>query len=117
MRVVVCGSRAWTDRGRILARLRELPADTLVITGGASGADRLAEDCAGELLLDRRTYSVSRDEWEKHGKAAGPMRNQRMIDSGPDLVIAFRVPGRSRGTDDCVRRARAAGVPVEVVDR
>jgi hypothetical protein len=53
--------------------------------------------------------------WKKHGRAAGPMRNQQMLDEGkPDLVIAF--PGGS-GTADMVRRAKAAGVPVETVPR
>jgi hypothetical protein len=39
-----------------------------------------------------------------------------MLDEGrPDRVIAFRMPGVSRGTDDMIRRARAAGIPVEVI--
>ena len=47
-------------------------------------------------------------DWATHGKKAGPLRNQRMIDEGhPDLVIAF--PG-GKGTDDMTRRALAAGV-------
>jgi len=49
-------------------------------------------------------------DWEKDGLAAGPMRNQRMLDEGkPDLVIAF--PG-GRGTADMVQRAKAAHVRV-----
>jgi hypothetical protein len=47
------------------------------------------------------------------GKAAGPIRNQRMIDEGkPDLVIAF--PG-GRGTADMVSRAKKAGIPVQEI--
>lgn len=43
------------------------------------------------------------------------MRNQRMLDeAAPDLVLAFRNEGRSRGTDDMVRRAKKAGVPTVV---
>lgn len=49
-------------------------------------------------------------DWVRLGRAAGPVRNQLMIEQGkPDLVVAF--PGNF-GTADCVRRAKAAGVPV-----
>jgi hypothetical protein len=48
-------------------------------------------------------------EWKKYGPAAGPIRNQRMLDWGPDLVVAF---SGGKGTADMVRRARAAGVEV-----
>lgn len=48
----------------------------------------------------------------KHGRAAGPIRNQQMLDEGkPHLVVAF--PGGT-GTADMVRRAQAAGVLVLV---
>lgn len=52
-------------------------------------------------------------EWDKHGKAAGFIRNQDMLDSGVDVVVAF--PG-GRGTADMVRRARKAGVEVVEID-
>lgn len=49
-------------------------------------------------------------DWHRDGKAAGPIRNRRMLLEGmPDLVVAF--PG-GRGTADMVRRARAAGIEV-----
>jgi hypothetical protein len=53
-------------------------------------------------------------EWDKRGRIAGPVRNALMLDVGkPDLVVVF--PG-GRGTADCVRQARAAGVQVIEVD-
>jgi hypothetical protein len=49
-------------------------------------------------------------DWDTHGRAAGPIRNQRMLDVGkPDFVIAF--PG-GHGTANMVRKAKAAGVQV-----
>lgn len=47
------------------------------------------------------------------GKKAGPLRNQRMIDMKPDKLLRF--PG-GRGTADCERRARAAGIEVVMVE-
>jgi len=51
--------------------------------------------------------------WQKHGNAAGPIRNQEMVDLGADVVFAFPL-GESRGTNDCIQRAVKANIPVMV---
>jgi hypothetical protein len=104
-RVLVCGGRDYKDRARletVLASWRP----TVVIEGGCrTGADRFAHDYAQEKGIPLQTYYA---RWQSEGKAAGPKRNQRMLDEGkPDVVLAF--PG-GRGTADMVRRARAAGI-------
>ena len=111
MRVLVCGGRDFTDETAVvnaLFRLEDVKGDfTEIIHGGARGADALAGEFA---RLRRAKEIVFRANWKRDGKAAGPLRNQRMLDQGrPDLVIAF--PG-GRGTADMTRRARAAGVEV-----
>lgn len=113
MRVLVCGGRDFVDKGLIHAALdqarRHLGMDCL-IEGDGRGADRLAGYWARRWRIDNLKFPA---EWRKHGSAAGPIRNQRMLDEGkPDLVIAF--PG-GRGTADMVRRAKAAGVEVREV--
>jgi hypothetical protein len=78
-----------------------------IIQGGADGADRLAAEWGWDHGIPVRTFNP---DWEKHGKAGGPVRNQRMIDEGrPEGVVAF--PG-GKGTADMVQRARAAGLTV-----
>lgn len=117
MRVIVCGSRDWTDTKVILERLKQLPADTMVMTGGCRGADRIADELIrwSDHLWYLRT-DVHFAEWEEHGKSAGPIRNQKMLDRGPDLVIAFHPDiESSKGTKHMVSIARAAGVPVEII--
>jgi hypothetical protein len=91
-----------------LFRLEEEYGDfTEVVHGGAPGADSEAGVFA---RLRHAKEIIYRANWKAHGKAAGPIRNQRMLDEAkPELVIAF--PG-GRGTADMVRRAEAAGVPV-----
>jgi predicted Rossmann-fold nucleotide-binding protein len=80
---------------------------TVVITGGARGADKHAKSFALEEGLETEVY---KPDWKAHGKAAGPIRNAKMLADGkPDLVVAF--PG-GRGTADMVSKARAAGVEV-----
>jgi hypothetical protein len=84
--------------------------EVLLIHGGARGADRLADRFAKAHGWHVDEYLA---DWKTHGKRAGPIRNQRMLDEGrPQLVVAF--PG-GRGTADMVDRARAAGVSVRVV--
>lgn len=107
-RVLVCGGRDFADRRSVYTSLDGLvPRPTRIIAGGAPGADALAADWAGYRGVPKYIFHA---DWEKHGKAAGPIRNQEMLDDGrPNLVLAF--PG-GRGTADMVRRAKAAGVPV-----
>jgi hypothetical protein len=113
MRVIVCGGRNYAEENVIrkrLATLRDEHPDAVVIHGAAPGADSWAGYVAGTLGL---TVEVHPANWAKHGRAAGPIRNQEMLDSGADLVIAF--PG-GRGTKDMTTRAGDAGVPVEMIE-
>ena len=107
-RVLVCGGRNYANVRTLNATLRGLsPPPTVIIHGAYSGADELAGKWA---LFNRVTELPFPADWGKLGRAAGPIRNQRMLDEGkPDLVVAF--PGNA-GTADMIRRARAAGVPV-----
>ncbi|MEW6771831.1 MAG: DUF2493 domain-containing protein [Bacillota bacterium] len=115
MRVLVCGSRDWINRAAILRELSKFPPGTVVIQGGCRGADRLAAEIARELGF---TVKEFRADWQRYGpRAAGPIRNRRMLDEGkPDLVLAFHAAiKKSRGMADIVRQARRAGVPVRVI--
>jgi len=108
MRVLVCGGRDFKDWQLLHAELDNLkPPATHIIHGTARGADKLASDWAQSRNIPETRF---RAEWEIFGRAAGPLRNQKMLMEGkPDLVVAF--PG-SAGTADMVRRAKAAGVRV-----
>lgn len=115
LRVLVCGGRYYDNRTRVFQVLDYYHNERgikRVIEGGASGADKLA----GEWALSREVDCViCPAQWKKHGNAAGPIRNQRMLDKyKPDLVLAF--PG-GRGTAHMVSIAREAGVPVYEVDK
>lgn len=110
-RVLVCGGRDFNDRDFVWNSLCELDAShgpfQVVIHGCATGAD---QEAMGWAQCLGRKHTPFRADWRTHGKAAGPLRNQRMLDEGkPALVIAF--PG-GRGTADMVRRAKSAGLPV-----
>lgn len=124
----MCGSRDWDDPEIVRAVLNGLAwanCTLVVIEGGATGADRAAKEWAMQegvnddveppdgVWLD--SYAA---DWGKQGKAAGPIRNQVMLDEGkPDAVLAFSDQPLTRGTADMVKRAKKAGVPVYVVNR
>ena len=113
-KVLVCGSRDWSDREVITRRIASFPLGTLIIHGGCRGADTIAGEVAGELGFGVVCFPAN---WGEYGRGAGPRRNQAMIDEGkPDLVIAFHGDlASSRGTRDMVTRAAKCGIPVEVV--
>lgn len=85
-----------------------------IIHGGARGVDTVAGLAAETLGLPVTVYPA---DWDTHGKAAGPKRNQQMLDEGkPVAVLAIRNAGHSPGTDNMIRMARWAGVPVHIVE-
>lgn len=113
-RVLVCGGRDFRPGPSDYATLASFIAPGMIlIHGGARGADAFAAGFA-KGLGSVQVIEFQAD-WKRDGKAAGPLRNERMLRFGkPDLVLAF--PG-GRGTADMVRRARAAGVEVVEVSR
>lgn len=86
MKVIVCGDRNYTNREAVRNILHQLPKDTIIIQGGCRGADTLAKEVSLELGFLIKTYYP---EWNKYGKGAGVIRNRRMLEEDPNLVIAF----------------------------
>ena len=113
MRVLVCGDRDWQDTKLVYQELRKLPAGTTIIEGEARGADTIARLMG--TLLNFKVIGVKAD-WDGSGRAAGPIRNQIMLNMTPDLVIAFHDSlSSSKGTKDMVVRAMRKRVPVRLV--
>lgn len=116
MRILVTGSRDWTNRDAVNLALhkvlRDFPLEpiTLVHGGCPTGADYLAHSFAhfSSRWIDEEVHPA---DWKKHGRAAGPIRNQHMVDLGADLCVAFPL-GESRGTRHCMKAAAKAGIPV-----
>ncbi len=87
-KVLVTGSRGWTNAAAI-ARVLLSHNPSVVIHGGAHGADDLADRWARATMTPTKVY---RPDWDAYGKRAGIVRNEHMLlDSKPDVVIAFWV--------------------------
>lgn len=106
--VIVCGGRNYADHAcvfKVLDAMREHL--DFIVHGGASGADSLAAAWAESRGIHTKVYPA---EWKTRGRAAGPIRNQQMADEHPGAtLVAF--PGGA-GTEDMIRRARAAGLAI-----
>lgn len=108
--VLVCGGRDYRGRTAVFEALDRLARQQnigLIINGGATGADEFAAQWARSRAIPFLTHPA---DWEKHGKAAGPVRNAQMLKMWePDFVLAF--PG-GRGTESMVALAEEHGFPV-----
>jgi len=114
MIILVCGSRDWKNIELIRDHLSRL-SPVKVIHGGCSGADMISGVIAKEIGIPVQVFPA---DWKSHGRSAGPIRNQKMLDEGkPDLILAFHNNiDSSRGTKDMVKRAKKIGVPVDVIN-
>lgn len=117
VRVIVCGSRRWRDRKRIIDRLADLPdpGSVTIVHGGAGGVDHIAHQEAQKLglLVEEHDYRPFIGP-DCAPKRAPLKRNEHMAALGADLCIAFW-DGRSTGTAHMMGEARKRGIPVEVV--
>jgi hypothetical protein len=111
VRILICGSRNFTNRKVIELVLSKYPKDTIVIEGGAKGADTLAKELAIEMGMKIEEYPA---QWKTYHRAAGPIRNTKMlVDGTPEIVYAFyQNKAKSKGTANMVAQAREAGVKV-----
>ncbi len=115
-RVLVCGSRDWTDYELLARTLGEFPGIDTLAHGAARGADRLAGQWARKRGVMVCEYPA---DWERMGRGAGHARNALMLkEFRPDLVLAFKDnfdrEMRRGGTEHMVKIARDACIYTEV---
>lgn len=115
MRVIVAGAVAWTDGDAIRRELSKLPAGSTVIHGDSPGADKLAGQIAAELGFTVEPMAKNKQDYAKYRRAAWKGLNERMVESGVVLVLAFHPDiDASRGSKHLAEIARAASIDVQV---
>ena len=112
-RVLLCGSRDWTDLHALNRVLDHLGPDVTIVHGtGATEFEALLAEEAAKRALPTVAIPV---EWSKYEANSRNIRNRRMLRMGIDQVIAFRLDGPSPGTDHLIQLATEVGIPVHVV--
>lgn len=101
MNVVIAGGRDFTNTSLVFNKLKNLlNTNDVIISGHASGADKIGEVYARTYNMQVRLFPA---EWDKYGKSAGPIRNRKMAEVA-DLVIVFW-DLESRGTKSMIKEA------------
>ena len=117
-RVIVCGCRDFDNKAFCFSQLDEILSgytDPEIVSGHADGADHFGEEYAKAHGLK---LSIFPAEWSRYGRAAGPIRNRKMLEYASEetpLIIAFW-NGKSRGTKNMIMQANKAGAEVHIVN-
>ena len=113
MKLGVVGSRNFENYSlmkKYLCKIHSIEPITLIVSGGAKGADITAEFWAREFVV--KTL-ILKPDWEKHKKAAGFIRNVDIVKNS-DKVIAFW-DGRSKGTKHTIDICKKEGKKCKIV--
>lgn len=111
MKTAVIGSRTFDNYDQlktILDNLSDKPAE--IISGGANGADSLAERYAQENNLPLTIHLAN---WKAYGRAAGPIRNKQLIEDCEQVVAIW--DGQSKGTQHSIKIAQKLNRPTQLV--
>lgn len=122
VRVLITGSRDWTDQAVLWEALDHVylnecghPSVMRVVHGAARGADSLAQAWYEDRLEMGWAVMIERHPalWNSFGRRAGILRNIEMVKLGADVCLAFPL-GESKGTRHCMAQASSSGIPVRV---
>ena len=114
-RLGIVGSRNFNDFNLFAKGIVEIYKiykcyPTLVVSGGAKGADTLGEIWADKNNIEKLIF---KPEWNKYGKRAGIMRNTDIVENS-DHILAF--PSKyGRGTQDTIRKAELKNIPCTII--
>ena len=111
LKIGVIGSRGFNDYKLVCDTLNPYKEKLYqIVSGGARGADSLGEKWANENHVKTLIHLP---DWDLHGKAAGFIRNELIVDDS-DLIIAFW-DGLSRGTEHSINLAKKKGKEVKII--
>ena len=118
MSALVTGSTTWTDTIALRRELSQLPVGSIIVTGDTPGVDAIAIDLAKELGFDVEAMRKTAEDHLRYPEDPWKGLNDRMLETGIDLVLAFHAdyskPGMARGTRHAVELAQRAEIEVRI---
>ena len=111
MKLIIAGSRTIDRMSAVEEAFRLSEFVPFLVTKVVSGHCPDGVDALGERWAEERGILVKRfpADWKKFGRMAGPLRNQQMVDFADGLLAVW--DGKSRGTNDVIRRAEERRLP------
>jgi hypothetical protein len=110
VKTIIAGSREGVTFKDVLTAIRDCGWKlTGVVSGTALGADTEGEKAAKLLGIPVHRFPAN---WEKYGRAAGPIRNRQMAENAEALIAVW--DGVSRGTKNMIEEAKARNLAVYV---
>lgn len=113
IKIGIVGSRNFNDfellEQNLIEYCKDIEVDSIV-SGGASGADKL-----GELFADKNNYKkeIYLPDWKTFGKSAGFKRNIQIVENS-DIIFAFW-DGKSKGTKHSIDLTKKAKKPIKII--
>lgn len=111
MKVIVAGSRDFTDYDKVKEILNKEENITEIVCGGAKGADTLGEYWAKENNIPIKYFIP---DWNRYDRSAGPIRNREMS-LYADKLIAFW-DGKSRGTKNMIENMKKLNKSYKIIN-
>lgn len=117
MKLIIAGGRGFNDydllEREVLTFISHCGVslqDIEIVSGGASGADKL-----GEIFANRRdiSFRIFPANWKKYGRAAGPIRNQEMAKYSTHLIAFWN--GESKGTKNMITVAKKSNLVTKII--
>ena len=110
-KIAISGSRDIINEGLVRDLLKpHLTGDVVMLVGDCPrGVDRIATELATELGIHCTVFEA---DWEAHGRAAGPLRNRKMVADADQLVAIKRTGSANKGTSSAIAEAERASVEV-----
>jgi hypothetical protein len=98
IKLAIIGSRSFSNYNDLDNAIKDLNFDlALIISGGASGADQLAESWAN---ANKIAFKAILPQWTRYGKGAGIVRNQLIVEEADFCLIFW--DGKSLGTKSTI---------------
>jgi hypothetical protein len=110
MKLAVIGSRSFNNYKLLEETLNKISDITEIVSGGAKGADSLAEIYARKNKIKLTIFYA---DWQTSGKIAGMIRNDLILKHS-DKIIAFW-DGISPGTKNSIQKAKKLNKPIEII--
>lgn len=113
MKTIIAGCRDFSDYKLLKEKVDWYRKDheiTEIVSGTASGADQMGEDYAINHDIPIKEFPA---DWDKHGKAAGPIRNRQMAEYADCLIAVW--DGESRGTKNMIDEMNKLKKPVFMI--